>query len=247
MFFIYSAATVAIRRAKFEIFFTAHHFFLVFFIILLLHGPIFWMFALIPLSLYAVDKAIQNYHSSRAFTILSAEWVEPVLCLKFAPVDRSQFSFKEGQYVHLNCPYIGSEWHPFTISSACGDLGMPGSGMTNSMRVLVQTGEEVYKVPRPSSLGENEKWSKYCPVSVDSRDFLPHELHEKHETCRMNYVSCHIKVHGLKDAKAKTWTRKFKEYLELLSSGVLTFYALDFHSLPNACVFIMMWCERCIF
>ena len=31
-------------------------------------------------------------------------------------------------------------------------------------------------------------------------------------------MSVHIKVHGLDDGKATTWTRKLKEYLELMSA-----------------------------
>lgn len=32
---------------------------------------------------------------------------------------KSEFKYKPGQYLFLNCPYIAKyEWHPFTITSA---------------------------------------------------------------------------------------------------------------------------------
>jgi hypothetical protein len=35
---------------------------------------------------------------------------------------KADFVFKEGMYLYLNCSFIDSSWHPFTISSAVGDL-----------------------------------------------------------------------------------------------------------------------------
>ena len=66
---------------------------------------------------------------------------------------------REGQYLYLNCPYNSQdEWHPFTISSARGDL-------TSGPRVSLDTGEEVVQVPKPHELPPGAKWAKYCPVS----------------------------------------------------------------------------------
>jgi hypothetical protein len=45
------------------------------------------------------------------------------------------------------------------------------------------------------------------------------ELLEKHETCYHDYVSVHIKVHGLRDKVARSWTRRLKEYVEEMSPG----------------------------
>ena len=50
----------------------------------------------------------------------------------------------------------------------------------------------------------------------DYRTLEEWQMLDKHETCYHDYVSCHIKVHGLTDAKATTWTRKLKEYIELM-------------------------------
>mmetsp|Transcript_17407 Transcript_17407/g.35557 ORF Transcript_17407/g.35557 Transcript_17407/m.35557 type:complete len:708 (+) Transcript_17407:2-2125(+) len=220
MFFIYSAATDSVKNSMFENFFWAHHWFVVFFFFLLLHGPVFWAWALLPLSLYAVERTLQQMRGNRAFVVTQVEWVKPVMAVKLCPLDKQAFNFQEGQYLYLNCPHISqNEWHPFTISSARGDLSIPGSGMLNPLRVSVATGEEVCEVPRPLGLDGKRKWAKFCPISKDHQKVPEHELLDKHETCYHDYVSCHIKVHGLGDAKARTWTRKFKEYIELMSPG----------------------------
>jgi len=60
-----------------------------------------------------------------------------VMCLELMPADRSLFKFIEGQYVYLNCPYISpNEWHPFTISSAAGDLDFDDHVFTIHIRVF---------------------------------------------------------------------------------------------------------------
>ena len=220
MFFIYSAASPAVKNAKFENFFMAHHWFILFFFMLLLHGPVFWCWSLLPLSLYAVERVLQSLRGGRAFVVTKVEWISPVLAVKICPIDKAGFNFREGQYLYLNCPHISkNEWHPFTISSARGDLSIPGSGMSNPLRVAVETGEEVTEVPRPADLDPRQRWAKYCPLMKDAKTLEPWQLLDKHETCFHDYVSCHIKVHGLADPKARTWTRKFKEYVELMCPG----------------------------
>lgn len=195
MFFIYSAATNSVKNAMFENFFWAHHWFIVFFFFLLLHGPVFWAWSMVPLSLYAVERLLQQLRGSRAFVVTKVEWVKPVMAVKICPLDKQAFNFREGQYLYLNCPHISkNEWHPFTISSARGDLSIPGSGMLNPLRVSVSTGEEVCEVPRPAGLDKKFKWHKFCVISKDYRTVPEYELLDKHETCYHDYVSCHIKV-----------------------------------------------------
>jgi predicted ferric reductase len=216
---IFTAATNRVKNAMYENFFYAHHWFIVFFFFLLLHGPIFWCWSLIPLTLYIVERTLQVMRGGRAFVVTRVEWVKPVMAIKICPLDKSAFNFREGQYLYLNCPYINSyEWHPFTISSARGDLSIPGDA-ANQLRVCVETGEEVMPVPRPANLDKKYKWNKFCPISADWKKLEEWQYLDKHETCYHDYVSVHIKVHGLQDSKARTWTRKLKEYIELLSPG----------------------------
>ncbi len=61
--------------------------------------------------------------------------------------------------------------------------------------------------------------AKYCLVSQDHRNLSPDEYIDKSDTGYCDYVSVQIKVHGLEEPHARTWSRKLKEYLELLSGG----------------------------
>jgi hypothetical protein len=211
MFFMYSAAPDVVRRAKYEIFFWNHMWLFVFLIALLLHGPVFFIWALPPFTLYLIEKYLERKRGNEPFLITRVEWIEPVLALYFRPKHKDAFEFKEGQYLMINCPAISkNEWHPFTISSAVDDLN-------NTSRIELATGADVVPVPRPKNLPASAKWDKYCRASIDPRAVHPDDLLDKHETVYNDYISLHIKVHGLTDIVARSWTRKFKEYLQSLN------------------------------
>jgi len=215
MFIIFSAAADVIRHTKFEIFFNAHHMFIVFYIVMFMHGPVFWYWGSVPVALYIYERYTQTKKGGIPFVVTKVEFINPVMALYFKPVFSKDFKFKEGQYLYLSCPFISAaEWHPFTISSAQDD-------MTSGPRIYMETGEEVLEVPRPSNLHPNAKWNKYHLVSQNWKDLNPNEYIDKSETGWNDYVSCHIKIHGLDDPVAKTWTRKFKEYLEMVSGNVV--------------------------
>eukprot|EP01038_Epipyxis_sp_PR26KG_P010834 gene10834-14544_t len=216
MFMIYTSAHDIIRMTKYEIFFYNHQiFFTVFFLFMFLHGnhADFFIFAIIPVTLYCIERYLRTKRGNHPFVVVKVEWIPPVMAVYFRPVFKEHFPFKEGQYLYLNCPYISNtEWHPFTISSASDDLNF-------GPRIHLETGEEVMEVPRPSNLPPNVRWSKYCLVSKDWTKMDPNDYIEKGDTGYNDYVSVHIKVHGLDEPKARTWTRKLKEYFELLSPG----------------------------
>ncbi len=97
---------------------------------------------------------MQQRRGDRPFVVNKVEWIEPVMAIQFKPIFKSDFVFKEGQYLYLNCTYINpNEWPPFTISSASGDLA-------HGPRIAIETGEEVMEVPRPAGLPREEKWNK---------------------------------------------------------------------------------------
>lgn len=219
MFIIYSAAPEAVRHAKFEIFFGAHHFFIVFFLLLFIHGPIYWYFGAFPVLLYCIEKILQSRRGNKPYYITKVEWIPPVMAVYFRPVFKEDFQFKEGQYLYLNCPHISlTEWHPFTISSASDDLN-------NGPRIHLETGEEVIEIPRPAN-EPGVKWRKrYCLASQDYEALHPNDYIDKGDTAYNDYVSVHIKVHGLDDPQSKSWTRKLKEYFESMNPhGKFPFY-----------------------
>ena len=211
MHFIYCGALEKVRNAKYKIFFATHHFFIIFFFFLYLHGPVFYLWATAPVIMYLLERYLRHDKGNLSFSVSKVEWIPPVLAVYFKPENKDAFVFKEGQYLYLNCPYINkNEWHPFTISSAYDDLHQ-------GPRVALETGEEVVEVPRPDGWSEDRKWHKYCPVSKDWRKLPSDQLLEKSDTDFMDYLSVHIKVHGLGDVEARSWTRKLKEYFELMN------------------------------
>eukprot|EP01036_Dinobryon_divergens_P033073 gene33073-42785_t len=214
MFIIYTAASDEVRRTKYEIFFNAHHFFTVFFLVMFLHGPSFFYWTGLPVLLYILERLMRVTRGSKPFLLVKVEWLSPVMAVYFRPVFKEDFKFKEGQYLYLNVPHVSqNEWHPFTISSATDDMKF-------GPRMHLLTGEEVVEVPRPRNLPPHVKWSKFCRVSQVPNDWSVLDesyLLDKSDTGYHDYISVHIKVHGLDEPKARTWTRKVKEYFELLS------------------------------
>lgn len=211
MFIIYTSAINEVKRIKYEMFFTSHQFFAVFYIGMFLHGPIFFYFGTIPVILYLVERYVQSQQGKTPFVINKIDWISPVLAIYFRPVIKQDFNFKEGQYLYLNCPYISlTEWHPFTISSASDDMNF-------GPRVHIATGIEVIEVPRPLNLDPHAKWSKYCFIHQDYRKLHFNDLLDKGDTTYNDYISLHIRVHGLDDPYALTWTRRLKEYFELMN------------------------------
>jgi hypothetical protein len=214
-FIIFSAALDVVRLAKYEIFFGAHHMFILFYLALFLHGPVFFYWSCIPVCLYLLERYLKTRRGRVDFLLCKVEWIPPVMAVYFRPAFKEQFVFKEGQYLHLNCPFVSkSEWHPFTISSAFDDLNL-------GPRIDLSTGEEVLEVPRPARLStvatKPKRWNKYCRLSENWRDMDEDDMLERSDTGYLDYVSVHIKVHGLDEPKAKSWTRKFKEYVEMLA------------------------------
>jgi hypothetical protein len=213
MFFIYTAAPDVVRLSKYEIFFKSHHMFTIFYLAMFLHGPVFFYWTCVPVLLYLLERYLQTKRGNRPYLILKVEYIPPVMAIYFRPVFKEHFIFKEGQYLYLNCPAISpSEWHPFTISSASDD-------MNNNTRIHLETGEEVVEIPRPKSLPPNAKWNKYCLVSQDWTTMDPNEYLDKSDTGFFDYISLHVKVHGLDEPTPRTWTRRLKEYIELMSPG----------------------------
>lgn len=127
MFIIYTSAVDVVRRASYNLFWNNHHWFILFFGCLLVHGWVFWEWFLVPAVLYCGERVYRHRRGGTPWMVRKVKWRPPVLEVQFFPEARSQFKFKEGQYLYMNCPRLDTsafkqEWHPFTISSAQGDL-----------------------------------------------------------------------------------------------------------------------------
>ncbi|KAJ8036007.1 NADPH oxidase 5 [Holothuria leucospilota] len=111
------------RTGYFQVFYVSHLFYAAFWILLLLHGPRFWKFFLLPGSLFLYEKVSNfikrggksyikeaNLLSSRVmhFNVTHLEITKP-----------TNFDYEPGDYVFIKIPSLAAyEWHPFTISSA---------------------------------------------------------------------------------------------------------------------------------
>eukprot|EP00948_MAST-09A_sp_MAST-9A-sp1_P004121 g4121.t1 len=123
MFIIFAGAQDMVKRANYRFFWLSHHFFMIFFCFLVGHGRVFYQWFAIPFLLYMIERLTRVQRGNHEFVVKEVRWHKPVMEVRFAPLYRSHFNFKEGQYVHLLCPTVSQrEWHPFTISSCVGDL-----------------------------------------------------------------------------------------------------------------------------
>jgi len=135
MMVIYAAANDKVKRSHYETFWYAHHFFILWFTFLLLHGPVWWFWALFSLGPYVVDRLTRVFYRGNKRIALARVyfWGKPnkpdVITLQFdnAFDDKGvrPVTYMEGHYLYLCCPAVETstwngfqEYHPFTISSA---------------------------------------------------------------------------------------------------------------------------------
>jgi len=114
---MYPVSREFVKKTKFEAFFYTHVVCATTFMVCLFwHGPVFHIWAAVPLGLYLLDRYTRWQVSSLApAKLLKVRYRPPVLQLTFdAP-----WRYNAGQYVWLCCPSIRNyEKHPFTIASA---------------------------------------------------------------------------------------------------------------------------------
>ncbi|XP_072471291.1 NADPH oxidase 5 isoform X2 [Notamacropus eugenii] len=107
------------RSGHFEVFYWTHLSYIFVWVLLILHGPNFWKWLLVPGLLFFLEKVV-GLVLSRMGTVCIVE--VNLLSSKVTHLVISRppfFHYKPGDYVYLNIPAIAKyEWHPFTISSA---------------------------------------------------------------------------------------------------------------------------------
>ena len=112
--------------------------YIIFYGCLLFHGRVFFWWSSLPLLIYTVERLYQEICCRRRRLAIHAfDWDPPVLGVKFAPKNRLSFRFQAGAYVLINSPGVSGQWHPFTISSAPGDLDAHG---TMTVHIRIQPG-----------------------------------------------------------------------------------------------------------
>ncbi|XP_048174182.1 NADPH oxidase 5 [Corvus hawaiiensis] len=107
------------RGGHFEVFYWSHLSYISVWLLLLLHGPHFWKWFLIPGSLFFLEKLLGwAWRRAGDLHILEANLL-PSKVTHLVIQRPKSFHFQPGDYVFLNIPAIAAyEWHPFSISSA---------------------------------------------------------------------------------------------------------------------------------
>jgi len=129
-FVVYTFSLRIVRKRFYELFALSHllHFGIV--ITLLLHGsfcffktddgrclsPTFWIYIIIPFTLFIIEKVFREYTSNKKTVFLNIKKYNDN-CSRIE-IYKPFFEFKAGQWVLVNCPNISRfQWHPFTIVS----------------------------------------------------------------------------------------------------------------------------------
>ncbi|XP_017794538.1 PREDICTED: NADPH oxidase 5 [Habropoda laboriosa] len=109
------------RRGCFEIFYWSHLLYIPFWILMILHGPNFWKWFIVPGSIYLLERIhrIAWSRSQLGKTYISSGLLLPSKVTHLVIKRPPHFNYHPGDYIFVNIPIIARyEWHPFTISSA---------------------------------------------------------------------------------------------------------------------------------
>ncbi|WP_421882522.1 EF-hand domain-containing protein [Pacificispira sp.] len=112
------------RSGKFELFYFTHMLYLVWFVLALLHGPVFWIWAGVPILGYIAERLIRFRHTRRAFPVSAAEPL-PSSVTRLEVKLPDGYKYQPGDYVFVKYPPISKrEWHPFTVTTCPEESGI---------------------------------------------------------------------------------------------------------------------------
>ena len=106
------------RSGRFELFAVSHGLYLAWFGLMLWHGPVFWMWLLLPGTGYLVERYFRMRHAKLRTSIQEVrQYPSGVTQLR---IERPpQFEYRPADYLFALIPSVSRfEWHPFTISSS---------------------------------------------------------------------------------------------------------------------------------
>ena len=113
-----------VPACRYELFFLPHHMFIVFFTMLLLHGPVYWMWAMVPISMYIVERAMRLVRGNRPYSVQRVEWIPPVMAVQFRPHEKEDFPLREGQARRRAVSFVSST--PGHVTWMCGCVVVRG-------------------------------------------------------------------------------------------------------------------------
>jgi len=106
------------RSGRFELFYWTHTLYVAWFVLCLLHGPVFWMWATVPIAGYVIERIIRFARRTAPTEVVGGYPLRSGVT--HLQIRRPEgWEHRAGDYLFLRIPEIArNEWHPFTISSA---------------------------------------------------------------------------------------------------------------------------------
>uniref|UniRef100_A0A8V5HCB0 Uncharacterized protein n=1 Tax=Melopsittacus undulatus TaxID=13146 RepID=A0A8V5HCB0_MELUD len=170
------------RSGCFEVFYWTHLSYIPIWILLILHGPHFWKWFVVPGCLFVLEKVLGlAWRRAGGLRIVEVNLLPSKVT--HLVIERPQFfHFQPGDYIYLNIPAIASyEWHPFTISSAPEQQDT----LWLHIRALGQWTTKLYEYfqqpgslsPEPRALSRSLRARRaQCWAQVSTRQGEPHRL-----------------------------------------------------------------------
>ncbi|XP_038057987.1 NADPH oxidase 5-like [Patiria miniata] len=110
------------RSGNFQVFYWTHLMYIFFWVLLLMHGPRFWYWFIVPGIIFILERVSQLRLVRQAqFGKMYVEKADlmPSGVTHLMITRPPHFDYSPGDYLFVNIPQIAKhEWHPFTISSA---------------------------------------------------------------------------------------------------------------------------------
>lgn len=152
---IWTFALEPIRRAgHFELFHYVHLGYWLFFVLLLVHGPVYWMWATIPLVGYVAERLLRVEQRLKKVELTTE--VLPSRVTKLSFVAPKGWEHRAGDYLFIKIPALArGEWHPFTISSAPERLGRGRDEISLHVRSLGNWTNALYELARKRERAES--------------------------------------------------------------------------------------------
>ncbi|MFO0554780.1 MAG: ferric reductase-like transmembrane domain-containing protein [Polyangiaceae bacterium] len=106
------------EKGRFELFHFTHLAYWAWFALAVLHGPVFWMWLVLPGAAFLFEQLLRLKVRIRPTALLDARpLASGVTMLRFARAE--SFDYEPGDFVFICVPSVArGEWHPFTLTSA---------------------------------------------------------------------------------------------------------------------------------
>ena len=130
------------RGGHFELFYFTHFGYIAWLLLALMHGPVFWQWAILPIAGYAIERIIRTARTNRAMPVNALEPLSSGVTRLELQLPEG-FKYRTGDYVFIKYPEVSKhEWHPFTVTTCpeeTGKLSIHVRGLGNWTKRLYKT------------------------------------------------------------------------------------------------------------